>query len=533
MRGYQAAFLAILSGALLSLPWLDLLPGWTLLGAMVPLLFVEKKLSADEWQFAYIDFLGYAFLSFLVWNLLSCWWIAYAVPVGMVLIVTLNALLMALVWWLFHQVKRTFNTNMGYIALVVFWLAFEYLHFNWDMEWPWLTLGNGLANQVKFIQWYEFTGVLGGSLWILTANLILFQVLDSAFRVLRLRSAAYAILFLLVVLVPMILSSQRYQNYNEDGPAYEVIVLQPNIDPYNEKFESGTANDQLKTLLRLTDSLVTSNTEFIIGPETALQPLLEDDSPVLNSQLGPFYQRVSNYPNLNIVLGASTRRNFQQGEVRSETARRDQNQMPYYDLYNSALLINDAPEVQIYHKSKLVSGTEKMPFSRYFSFVEKYLVDLGGTTGSLGTKQENTTFNSTAGISVAPLICFESVFGQYLGESIQQGAELIFILTNDGWWKGGAGYRQHLSYARLRAIETRRSIARSANTGVSAFINQRGDIVQSTRWWTATAIKGYLNTNLEITFYVKYGDFLGRVSAFVSVLFALSLLVRKQIKKTY
>ncbi len=531
MKKYQLVLLAVLSGVLLSLPWLELFPGWILFGALVPLLFVEDHFYRQRATLPDVSFLAYAFLGFFLWNVLTCWWIAHAAPFGMVVIVLLNALLMAVVWWFSHKMKRSFSAGLGQLSLLVFWLAFEYLHFNWDMEWPWLTLGNGFASQVNLIQWYEYSGVMGGSLWVLVSNLILFQGLKSLVHDHRLKAAtAYVSLFLLVVLLPMMLSNQRYQNYSEEGATYEVLVLQPNIDPYHEKFEAGTANNQFDILLHLTDSLITSNTDFVVGPETALQPLVEDKNLRLDSQLIQFYKRVKNYPKLNVVLGANTRRCFNEGEALSETARKDLEQGCYYDLYNSALLINSQPAIQIYHKSKLVSGVEKMPFSRYFSFVEQFLIDLGGTTGSLGKQSEPTNLRSVSGLEVASVICFESVFGQYLGEFVKKGAGIIFILTNDGWWKDTPGYRQHLSYARLRAVECRRSIARSANTGISAFINQRGDILQSTAWQTETAIVGHLNANEKMTFYVQYGDYLGRISSFVSVLLLLYLLVQNKIK---
>ena len=114
---------------------------------------------------------------------------------------------------------------------------------------------------------------------------------------------------------------------------------------------------------------------------------------------------------------------------------------------------------------------------------------------------------------------------------MKKGAELIFVITNDGWWKNTPGYRQHLSFARLRAIETRRSVARSANTGISAFINQRGDLIQTTGWWEEAAIKSTLKRNEKMTFYVKYGDYIARISVFVSVLLILFLFVRKKTLK--
>jgi apolipoprotein N-acyltransferase len=108
---------------------------------------------------------------------------------------------------------------------------------------------------------------------------------------------------------------------------------------------------------------------------------------------------------------------------------------------------------------------------------------------------------------------------------------MIFIITNDGWWKNTPGYHQHLSFARLRAIETRRSIARSANTGISCFINQRGDVLQPTGWWVEAAIKGSINANDEITFYVKFGDYIARISLLISGLLVLQLVSGWVMKK--
>ena len=128
------------------------------------------------------------------------------------------------------------------------------------------------------------------------------------------------------------------------------------------------------------------------------------------------------------------------------------------------------------------------------------------------------------GTKIAPVICYESVFGEYITSYVQKGAQLIFIITNDGWWKNTPGYKQHMSFARLRAVETRRSIARSANTGISCYINQRGDVMQPTKWWVEASVKGKLNINSTITFYVKYGDYIARISLFSSILLLMIML---------
>ncbi|MFM7054941.1 MAG: apolipoprotein N-acyltransferase, partial [Bacteroidota bacterium] len=190
----------------------------------------------------------------------------------------------------------------------------------------------------------------------------------------------------------------------------------------------------------------------------------------------------------------------------------------YYDSYNTALNYGCDSTIQKHHKSKLVPGVEKMPFPAVFSHLEALAIDLGGMTGSLGVQDFPSVFTGCDGLKIAPVICYESIYGDFLSYSVRQGAGLIFIITNDGWWDDTPGYRQHQAYARLRAIEFRRSIARSANTGISCFIDQRGNVHQATSWWVPTAIRQKINYNSELTFYARYGDFLGTLSLFGAVI---------------
>ncbi len=175
-----------------------------------------------------------------------------------------------------------------------------------------------------------------------------------------------------------------------------------------------------------------------------------------------------------MVFGVSSYKIYPDKEHATITAR-ERNGM-LYDMFNTALFLGRTGEPQVYHKSILVVGVEKMPFIKYLGFLGDLVINIGGTSSSLGSQEEPTNFVTNSGLQVAPVICYESVFGGYVAKYVQKGAGLIFIITNDGWWKNTPGYKQHFSFARLRAIETRRSIARAANTGISCFINQRGDV---------------------------------------------------------
>ncbi|HTF02391.1 MAG TPA: apolipoprotein N-acyltransferase [Bacteroidia bacterium] len=247
----------------------------------------------------------------------------------------------------------------------------------------------------------------------------------------------------------------------------------------------------------------------MLAPETALTENFWENEIEYSSSIGLLYKYRSRYPNLAIVTGAATGRYFMQEEMPTVTARRFTQQPGWYDNYNTALQIDSTHTLSIYHKSKLVPGSEKLPFPALFGHLDNFALDLGGTKGSLGVQDERTVFFHPAKkTGIAPVICYESIYGEYVGEYIRNGADFIFIMTNDGWWDDTPGYHQHLAYGTLRAIETRKSIARSANTGTSCFINMRGDIEQPQDWYEETSIRQKIVSRAGLTFYTKHGDYI-------------------------
>ena len=203
----------------------------------------------------------------------------------------------------------------------------------------------------------------------------------------------------------------------------------------------------------------------------------------------------------------------------------------YYYAYNTAFQLDTGANIQIHHKSKLTPGVETMPSWGFLKPIEKMAVNLGGTIGTLGAEDHPVIFTDSENIQTAPIICYESVYGEFVVKTIRKGAGLIFVITNDGWWGNTPGYKQHFLFSVLRAIETRRSIACSANTGISAFIDQRGDVFQRTAWWEPAVIRQKINVNDEITYYVKNGDYIARISAFVSALVLIISFVQGFLKK--
>ena len=205
----------------------------------------------------------------------------------------------------------------------------------------------------------------------------------------------------------------------------------------------------------------------------------------------------------------------------------------WYEVYNSVLYMRgENYKIATYHKSKLVPGAEQMPFQRIlYPLLGDRVLNIGESTsvGNFSKQDTISIFNQ----SIAPVICYESIYGDYVRGFVKNGAKVIFIITNDGWWKDTSGYRQHNMYAQLRAIETRRYIARSANTGISSIITPLGEIDESLGWSEKGVIKATLVLNNQFTFYVKHGDFLGRISAFLSILLLLYFFVINKLQYSH
>jgi apolipoprotein N-acyltransferase len=507
---------------------------------IIPLLFIEDYIFRHKERFIKFSVLIYSYPAFLAWNGLTTWWIVNSTGVGAALAIMINALFMAVIFNFFHFSRQKLNNDLAaYTALVCYWIAFEYLHLNWSLNWPWLNLGNGFASYTKWVQWYEFTGAMGGTVWVMLVNVLLFIALkqvgsrQSADGRRQLSSsiqhpASSICLFaaILLILIPIVISLFIYNNYHETNHPVKVVVVQPNVDPYNEQY-SLPPQQVIGKIMSLAGQAIDSTTNFLVAPESAIQESMWENDMNTFASLRLLKLVIAKYPGLNIIVGGSTFKLFKNGEQVTATARKFTDSDGYYDAYNTSILLNSRDELQLYHKSKLTPGVESLPTIFGSNPLEKFAINLGGTVGSLGTDETRKVFTTVNTVPVSAAICYESIFGEFFATFVKNGAQVMFIITNDGWWGNTAGHRQHFSFAPLRAIETRRDIARSANTGISAFIDQRGDISQKTKYWVPAVIKGTVNANTKMTFYVIHGDYIAVGAVFMGgLLFTLSVALR-------
>jgi apolipoprotein N-acyltransferase len=427
---------------------------------------------------------------------------------------------------LFQFMVKHHGRNVGYVALLAYWVSMEHVHLQWEFSFPWLHLGNGFACWPEWVQWYAYTGALGGTVWVIVANLLLGCLLYNK------KTAKQWWLGGMVscwILLPMFCSYYTYWAYKEQGEEAEVVVMQPNINPYTcaliDTGEVLSTQERVECFIKLSEKQLTPKTQFLVWPEIAIDSLLDEqilsEYPLVD-RLVSFKQ---SYPQLSLLSGLNSLVGY--GSKKATKTARFSHRHGYYDIFNTALFVGNQGTLATYHKSKLVPGVEIVPYM-YSLEVPKILTpDLRGKLSSLGMQDHPSVFFNREGMGVAPMICYESVYGDYLAEFVRMGASLIFSITIDGWWENTPGYQQHFHYTRLRAIESRRSVARSALKGISAFINQRGDILQAARYEDQAVIRHTLQANTTLTFYIQHSNYIANVALWTSLFLIIgAMLIR-------
>jgi apolipoprotein N-acyltransferase len=294
----------------------------------------------------------------------------------------------------------------------------------------------------------------------------------------------------------------------------QVVVVQPNINPY-AKFTADSMAAQIERLVALSRQQLDSNTRLLIWPETAMSAGDWQENTRNNSLYQPVFALLDQYPKISLLSGIELFVPYG-AEKRTPSARSD-GSGGYYDAMNAAMMANANTTPQYYYKSKLVPGVETLP--DFLRVMAPLFEQFGGTSGGYG-KSATSAVLATAegGGQIAPIICYESIYGEYVGTYVKKGANLLAIITNDGWWGNTPGHKQHLNFARLRAIETRKWIVRSANTGISSIINDQGEIVASQPWDTMATIKFSVPLNKQSTLYVTLGDALYKLALNLAIL---------------
>lgn len=529
--------LVVLSSVLLSLPWLVPQCGWIALFALVPLLCAERVAEQNKVNHFWI----WHYSCFVLWNAATTFWVANATVGGAIFAILANSLQMSVVFGLFRLSKKRLRGILPYIFLMCAWIAWERWYLvSAQISWPWLVLGNAFAKSIKSIQWYEFTGTLGGSLWIWLANLSLFALLVNVlegtfFRFKRRAKCWFLASVALVFALPFAASAHLWYHYKEEPKGeLSVLIAQPNFDPY-QKFQSFSRHKQNSILLGQFDSILSHQAKWeglLIAPETFTSDIclnkVEDSETfqTFNSFLGK-------YPGANLLFGASTYELFERRSAPSILAREYPGNI-WKESHNTAIVTDASGRYELFHKSKLVVGVESTPYPKVFVPIDN---KLGGVMGrDIGQKEISVLNYCAPDSTIVPFgsaVCYESVYPEYCTGYVRKGAQFLAIITNDAWWGNTPGYRQHSSYASLRAIELRRYIARCGNTGISGVINGRGEYLSQSTWWERQTLSEQVKLLDKQTFFVRYGDLVGRICTLCFLLLFAVLLFSLPFRRRY
>ncbi|RNC79981.1 MAG: apolipoprotein N-acyltransferase [Balneola sp.] len=451
----------------------------------------------------------YTYLGFLIWNLGATYWLMMASIGAGTAAILANSVLMTIPLALSLFFSRKFSSPFLVALLQASaWVSYEFLHHHWDLAWPWLAIGNAWSNHIGMIQYISITGHLGISFWVVFTAALATQTIKYKSKLLLNSSIASLLVLPLLSLIYFAVSELPSNHEN----VTRVAVIQPNHDSYEDYGGMSGAGEVLDSLFSITQKTRLENTELIVWPENAI------DKPIFfNSYTSQRIADSARAWNTDFIVGTGLYTIY---DEEPDLYRGLINGRPY-NVFNSALYVENNGFKSRYDKANLVPIVERFPFLPFFSKIDVFgWIDWGRQAGF---GQGNTPDMLEAETYSTPgLVCYDSVYPSWTRKFVTDGADFITIITNDGWWGNSSGHLQHFAYARLRAIEFDRWIVRSANNGTSGIIRPDGTIEQKTDYWIRTGFTSTIPNVQTSTLYARFGDW---VSYLTLALTFLGLLI--------
>lgn len=512
--------LAVTTGFLLGLAFPPLSFYSVAYVALIPLLFLLERLQTIR------QVIRYSYLAMFVFNALALHWVGgfthmrdgYLMLSGIALL-----LVHPMFFWIpilpAAWVRRRLGSAAFLASFPLLWVGFEYFHSLSEYSFPWITIGNSQAYDLYRSQIAEFTSVYGLSFLIVVFNVLAYLFISKfALKEWTFSSNSARIVgavLILVYFVPSFYGSSRIGSYDRSakGRQLNVGIVQPNIDPF-EKWGDGNSrwdayNSQVQLLLQETRNLSKDSLDLVVWPETAIPfyVLLPQNSNHWNE-----IKHEIDFANTPVFTGIPDGEYYDSTNAPATSEWIERSGL-FFEGYNAATLIEPySPPGKVYRKVLLVPFAERVPYAETFKFlIEPLKWGVGISGWGKGTDQVvyhlKTRDGDTA--SFSGMICYESIYPDYVRRFVHGGANFLVIVTNDSWWGNTSGAYQHAAYASLRAIENRRWIIRCANGGVSGFVDPVGRYYNTTEMYTRATLKGAIEARRDETFYSRHGDIFG------------------------
>ncbi len=546
---FHKVFLSITSGVMLGFAFPPSPYGILACFGLVPLLVVLDETARTK------SALGYVYTGMLVFHMITLNWTGgYAhlndpyMAIAGAVTMTVHPLFYFIPFGLFLFVRRRAGKLAALVGLPFFWVGYEYSHTLSEWSFPWLTLGNTQSYDLARIQIVSSTGVIGLSFWILVLNVLAYVFLQSlreeGSHVLRAKNVGLLLALIGLYFLPALYGMKVLRAAppmdhavptSEMGKQKLVTVgmIQSNVDPW-EKWKQ-TGMEIIELYMRMTDSLVkhaSPKPDLVLWPETAMPYYIF--VPKNRPMLSFVRSRIEDL-GVPVLFGLPHAVYYDDTTKAPPSAKRIEATGERYDAFNSTAFIQPGvEEVPWYGKMKMVPIAERVPYADAFYFLDflRWGVGIGGWQIGRDTVifQEKKT-----GTKFCSLICYESVYPEFVAEFVKRGAEFIAIVTIDSWWDRMSGAYQHHQYAIFRAIENRRWIARCAVGGFSSYIDPYGRVYDKTELFTQATLNRTIlriDRRMANTFYTRHGDWVGRWSAFAAagwVIVALVLSLKRKL----
>lgn len=465
------------------------------------LLFILSEKTDSYKQTAY-----YSYAGFLVWNVITTYWLMMASVGAGIAAILANSVLMTIPLCFAQFANKKFSSAI-FIALLQAsaWVSYEFLHHNWDLAWPWLAVGNAWSNQISLIQFISVTGHLGISFWVVFTSALAVQTLRYKTKKLALISVASLLIFPTISLVQFAVEVPL--SHIEEP--INVTVIQPNHDSYEDYGGMSGPAEVLDSLFSITNKIRTEETDLIVWPENAIDRPMYMDSHAVSRMADS-----TRSWNTNLIVGTGLITTYNEEEL--PNLYREFRNGTAYNIFNSTLFVNELGDLNRYDKANLVPIVERFPYVNFFNTIDVFgWVDWDYQAGY--GKGTTADMLNTSNFSTPGLVCYDSVYPTWAREFVNDGADFLTIITNDGWWGNSSGHHQHFAYARLRAIEFDRWIVRSANNGTSGIIRPDGTIEQKTDYWVRTGFNSSIPKLNSKTTYALFGDWLSYLCIVLSI----------------
>ena len=477
------------------------------------LLFHLVQTTDSYKQLAY-----YSYAGFVIWNLIGTYWLMMAsLPAGIAAILA-NSVLMTIPLCLarYFSEKSKLPIMIAILQASV-WVGYEYLHHHWDLSWTWLAIGNAWSNWIGIIQYISVTGFLGISFWVVLSSALFYQFL------LR-RDKFTAYLTLGTFLIFPIWSLIDYASNSIETPpeqAVEVAIIQPNHDSYQDYGGMSGLGEVMDSLMSLTERTITEDTDLVIWPENAI-----DGAIFSNSRTARRLADSARTWNTNFVVGTGLFKTYDSDTEELYRGLTPNSGLPY-NYFNATLFVDENGAISDYEKANLVPIVERIPFVEQLAAIDIFDWVAWGSIAGFG-KGSTPDMIETSTFTTPGLICYDSVYPSWIRNFVNNDASFITIITNDGWWGNTSGHLQHFAYARLRAIEFDRWIARSANNGISGIISPNGEVISQTDYWVRTGFVSHVYNRYTKTLYTRFGDWLPIFCLMLTVGFFPYFYLRKE-----